>query len=337
LNYTIKEITDKKTWGAALLNFNDANIYHTWNYALIVQNEKRVKHLAIYDTDIIVGLAQVRYRTDPITKHGIAYIFAGPLWQKKGVPDDYNILSSIFQSLRNELVVKQKYLLRIKPFLFTDQIPDIDFIKNLGFKRTVNPNPYHSIVVYLNKELSDLRKGFKDRWIRYLKKAEKNNLRIVEGTDTELFKIVLSLYEEMHNRKKFKAYVNVHGFAKLQEELSDEFKLKLFVIYKDETPITASITSAIGNTGIGLIGASNELGKKHYGAYLCYWEEIKWLKEKGCLRYDLGGINPEENPNGFYFKSGISEHEIFRVGLFEACESILSKIVVKTADFLFKK
>ncbi len=141
----------------------------------------------------------------------------------------------------------------------------------------------------------------------------------------------------MHSRKKFKVYVDVKRFAKLQEELSDEFKLKIFVVYKNDIPITASVTSALGKTGIGLIGASNELGKKCFGSYLCYWEEIKWLKEKGCTRYDLGGIDPKNNPYDYYFKAGISNKEVFRVGVFEACDNIISKIVVKAADYLFKK
>ena len=282
-------------------------------------------------------MAHVRYRTDPVFKRGIAYIFNGPIWQRKDHQNDIKNLSDILKLLRRELVAKQKYLLRVKPFLFTDQFPDIDFIENVGFKRTKKFRPYHSIVLYLDKEVQELRKSFKERWRKYLKRAEKCDLKVVEGNNAELFKIAIDLYEEMHKRKKFKVYVNIKGFARLQEELSDELKTKIFVVYKDDVPITASITSAIGKTGIGLFGASTELGKKYFGAYLAYWEEIKWLKEKGCLRYDLGGIDPENNQNLYYFKTGISEQEIYRVGVFEACDSLLSNIIIRTADILFKK
>jgi lipid II:glycine glycyltransferase (peptidoglycan interpeptide bridge formation enzyme) len=335
--YLIKEITNKNIWNNALLNFDDANIYQTWNFALITQNEKSVKHLAVYNDDEIIGMALVRYRTDPVFKRGVAYIFSGPIWQRKNHQHNLKDFTDILKVFRRELVAKQKYLLRVKPFIFTDQIQDINFEKDTEFKRTEKFRNYQSIVLYLNKELLELRKGLKDRWIRYLKKAEKSGLKVVEGNNAELFKIVINLYEEMHLRKKFKIYVNINRFAKLQEELVDELKPKVFVIYKDDVPIAGSIISAIGKTGIGLFGASNELGKKYYGSYLAYWEEIKWLKEKGCLRYDLGGIDPKNNQSLYYFKTGISDHEITRVGVFEACDSLLSKVFVRIADLIFKK
>ena len=96
--YTVKEITNKNTWNSALTNFNDANIYQTWKYALITQNEKSIKHLAVYHNEDIIGMSQVRYSINPLTKHGIAYIFSGPLWQRKDREVDFNILASVFQS-----------------------------------------------------------------------------------------------------------------------------------------------------------------------------------------------------------------------------------------------
>lgn len=44
----LKEINNKIFWHELLQDFNDANIYQTWNFALLVQNEKIVKHIAIY-------------------------------------------------------------------------------------------------------------------------------------------------------------------------------------------------------------------------------------------------------------------------------------------------
>ena len=336
-SYTIKEITDKEFWNNSLRTFKDANIYQTWNYAALAQNEKSVKHFAVFDRDDIISMALVRFKVIPVINCGIAYIFAGPIWQKKDGNNESDILSRIFKTLREEFVVKQRYFLRIKPFLFTDQIPNIDFVENEGFKRKTKLTPYHTLVVNLNKDLTELRRSLKDRWRKYLKRAKKNDLKVIEGNNYELYKTAISVYKEMFNRKRFKQNISTAGLGKVNLELYDEFKFKIFVIYKDENPVTATIVSAIGDTGIALLGASNELGKKYFGAYLAYWEEIKWLKEKGCSRYDLGGIDPRNNPSVYYFKSGISELEAFRVGVFEACENKLSKILVRIADFILKK
>ena len=44
-----------KHFGISLCSeFEDANIYQTWNFAALAQNEKIVKHLAIYQTKILL-------------------------------------------------------------------------------------------------------------------------------------------------------------------------------------------------------------------------------------------------------------------------------------------
>lgn len=100
----------------------------------------------------------------------------------------------------------------------------------------------------------------------------------------------------MMARKKFKENVDPYKMGKMNEALDDEYKKKIFVAYKDKIPVASIVGSAIGNTGIYLLGASNEIGMKNKASYLLQWEMIKWLKQKGCQRYDLGGINKDENP-----------------------------------------
>ena len=58
-------------------------------------------------------------------------------------------------------------------------------------------------------------------------------------------------------------------------------------------PIAVSICSAIGDTGIYLLGASGDKGMNLNGSNLLQWQMIEWLKEQGCHWYDLGGINPK--------------------------------------------
>ena len=95
-SYTIKEITDKEFWNNSLRTFKDANIYQTWNYAALAQNEKSVKHFAVFDREDIISMALVRFKVIPVINCGIAYIFAGPIWQKKDGNNESDILSRIF-------------------------------------------------------------------------------------------------------------------------------------------------------------------------------------------------------------------------------------------------
>ncbi|NWG29376.1 MAG: peptidoglycan bridge formation glycyltransferase FemA/FemB family protein [Ignavibacteriaceae bacterium] len=330
---SIKEISDKTFWHDSLREFEDANIYQTWNFASLAQNEKIVKHLAIYANQDLISLAQVRIRAVPILNRGIAYIFNGPLWQKKNRENNFEILSDIFNALRQKFVVNQKLLLRIKPYIFSDKIENIDFIKNIDFKRIAKVRQYKTLVLYLDKDLDEIRKSFDQKWRNGLNQSEKKGLEIIEGNDSELYKDFLLVYSQMIERKKFKEYVNPNRIGKMNEELNTENKLKIFIAYKDKLPIASIVGSAIGNTGIYLLGASNEIGMKNKGSYLLQWEMIKWLKQKGCQRYDLGGINLDDNPGVYHFKSGITDKEVVDMGTFESYNNKLSKRIVNFGEF----
>lgn len=331
---SIKEINDKEFWHNSMQEFDDANIYQTWNFSKLAQNEKMVKHLAIYTNKNLIGLAQVRIRIVPVLNRGIAYILNGPLWQKKNQESEIKIFSDILSALKQQFVINQNLLLRIKPYIFSDKILDLDFVENIRFKRVENDRPYKTLVLYLDKDLDEIRKSFKQKWRNHLNQAERNNLEIVDGNDLELYRDFLVLYNQMLARKKFKEYVDPIRMGKMHEELDDEYKLKIFIAYKDNIPVASVVGSAIGNTGIYLLGASNEIGMKNSGSYLLQWEIIKWLKQKGCQRYDLGGINIDDNPGVYKFKSGITDQEVLGIGTYETYNSGLSKRIVSLGEFI---
>lgn len=82
----------------------------------------------------------------------------------------------------------------------------------------------------------------------------------------------------------------------------------------------------MGNTGIYLLGASNELGMKYKSAYLVQWEAIKWLRNLRILRCDLKGIDEIKNPGVYKFKVGISENEDRDFSSFEISNNKILKI-----------
>jgi lipid II:glycine glycyltransferase (peptidoglycan interpeptide bridge formation enzyme) len=330
----IKEINDKIFWQNSLRDFEDSNIYQSWNFASIAQNEKIVKHMGIYLSQDLVGLVQVRIRKLPILDRGIAYIFNGPVWQKKNQKNNIGMLSDILVALKQKFVINQNLVLRVKPYIFSDKISNFDFIENIKFKRLEKIRQYQTLVLYLDQDLDEIRKSFKQKWRNCLNQSERNALQIVEGNNPDLFNDFLKLYNQMIARKKFKEYVDPVKMGDMNKELEDENKLKIFVAIKDKLPIASIVGSANGNTGIYLLGASNEIGMKNKASYLLQWEMIKWLKQKGCQRYDLGGINLDDNPGVYHFKSGITDKEVLGMGTYETFNSILSKKIVKLGEII---
>ena len=193
---------------------------------------------------------------------------------------------------------------------------------------------YKSLVLYLDEDIEQIRKNFKPRWRNYLSQAEKNGIRVVSSRDSELFRAFLSLYKQMHNRKQFKEFVDVNGMYKMNENLDEEFKLQIFIAYKDDEPVSGLVGATIGDTSIYLLGASNKKGLKLRGSYLLQWEMIKWSKQMNCHRYDLGGIDPEHNPGVYKFKLGISKQEITGIGTYETFNSRLTKLIVSLGEFI---
>jgi lipid II:glycine glycyltransferase (peptidoglycan interpeptide bridge formation enzyme) len=150
----------------------------------------------------------------------------------------------------------------------------------------------------------------------------------------------------MIGRKKFRSSVDIDVFAEVQRNLPEAQKMRIFLCECRGTTVAAAIGTCIGDTGIYLFGATSDDGKELKGSYLLQWRMIAWMKERGCRRYDLGGIDPEGNPGVYHFKKGISNEEVRHIPRHEAngkrlsawalrrgeqCRNLLQW--VRTADF----
>ena len=141
----------------------------------------------------------------------------------------------------------------------------------------------------------------------------------------------------MHQRKQFREHVDVNEFKDINCDLESRHKLRIFVCEYRNIPIAAIIVSVIGNKGIYLLGASNDMGRELKGSYLLQWNAIEWLKANGCKWYDLGGIDPVKNKGTYDFKSGLSGKtgkDLYQVGQFDLAPNLFTKLMVRMADRL---
>ncbi len=99
-------------------------------------------------------------------------------------------------------------------------------------------------------------------------------------------------------------------------------------------PVAGLVCSAMGESAIYLLGATNDAGMKVKASYLQQWAMIRSLKEMGVRYYDLGGIDAVANPGVHHFKSGLSGIEMSHISCFIACESGFSAALVKTGQIL---
>jgi lipid II:glycine glycyltransferase (peptidoglycan interpeptide bridge formation enzyme) len=107
--------------------------------------------------------------------------------------------------------------------------------------------------------------------------------------------------------------------------------MRILICQDKGAPVAGLVTSAMGDSAIYLLGATDDEGLKSQGAYFLQWTMIKWLKERGVRWYDLGGIDPERNPGVYSFKRGFSGADLTQINPLVACSSIVSSSIVRTS------
>jgi lipid II:glycine glycyltransferase (peptidoglycan interpeptide bridge formation enzyme) len=329
------DIVSPAGWAALLECFEDSNLYQTWSYGAVRWGEGNLSHLVLRQGREVIGIAQLRIIRPPFLKCGIAYLRWGPLCQLRGSALEFESVRRMATALRAEYVVKRDLFLRLVPDAFANSERADVFHK--AFSGVCKPSSNHipsdrTFVLDLAPPLDEVRKKLDQKWRNQLNRAEKNSLTIVAGGSRSEYQQFLSLYQEMWDRKRFDTTVDVNEFARICEDLPARLKLRILVCLYQGVPVSSIVCSALGSTGIYLLGATTGNGLQAKAAYLLQWAMIKWLKENGFRYYDLGGIDPELNPGVYHFKSGLSGRDVTRIAPLESCESPLSSLLMKVAD-----
>ena len=236
----------------------------------------------------------------------------GPLCHLCGQKLDLSVVRAMAAALREEFVEKRGLYLEIKANAFSHSRRAEVF--QLAFSRFdqrsgTNGKNYRTFVLDLSPSIEDLRRQLDRKWRNRLSAAERNGLRIVEGESTREYDTFSNLYSQMWERKRFQTTVSTELFRRVQEYLPANQRMRILICKHGEEPVAGLVCSAIGNSAIYLLGATNENGMKLKAAYLLQWTMIQWLKDRRIRYYDLGGINPIANPGVHHFKKGFNGAE----------------------------
>ena len=324
-----------------LEDFSDANIYQTWSYDQVRGGRDNISHIVLKKDSTAVAAAQAKLLRLPLIGAGIAYVRWGPLWRPKTRKPDADVFRQAIRALRNEYACKRGLVLRLRPVLFREVSSQqfISILTDEGY--SAGPEaPDRTLQLDLTKTTEELRQGMRPHWRRYLKVAEKNNLKIVEGSSDALFEEFIGIYRELVNRKSFVEPNDIAEFRSIQQRLPENLKLKILLSKAADGKLCSGIIcSAMGDTGVYLYGATSNTGLNSRGSYLLHWRLIEWLKETGVTTYDLHGINPVTNPGTYKFKSdlcGSNGADLHFLGQYDACTSMVSYSCVTLGDGLMR-
>jgi|LSQX01.2.fsa_nt_gb hypothetical protein len=328
-------------WNNLLNAFEDANIYQTWAYNEIRSGAERASTFILKYNGKIVATAIVRLFPVPLLKAGIAYVYWGPMWRPKGIDADPAIFAQAIRALRNEYTCRRGLILRIFPLLFDDEDNQcLPLLSNEGYLLNKKDRAGRTLIIDLTGDLAILRKGLEQKWRNCLNRAQRNELDIIEGCDDEMYEDFIAVYRQMLDRKQFMEPNDINEFRAVQKLLPDAMKMRIMLCRQDGKTAAGAIFSAIGNSGIYLFGAINEIGMKTNASYLFQWRFIEWLKENHFVFYNLNGINPEANPGTYRFKAGLcgkNGKDVYYSGKFDTCKTSAHRIALRFFESFMAK
>jgi lipid II:glycine glycyltransferase (peptidoglycan interpeptide bridge formation enzyme) len=330
----VDSVTEQE-WSELGRHFEDASIYQTWAYGSIRWGEKNLSHIVLKDGDDPVAIAQLRIVRPKGIRAGVAYLRWGPLCHSRARGLDADVVRAMADALRKEYTDKRGLCLEIVPNAFEESRRAEVFqgaFEQYQRKSVVGTEKYRTFLLDLSPPLDDVRRALHRRWRGYLNAAERNELQVREGEDLERYDAFCRLYAQMWKRKRFRTGVRIEEFARIQERLPQFERMKIFLCEHKGSPVAALVCSAMGDTGIYLLGASIDADMRLKASYLLHWNVIKWLKNSGIRYYDLGGIDPIKNPGGFQFKRGLSGVDGSHISPLVACDNGLSMAFAKAGQ-----
>lgn len=333
------DTVNRDEWYRIINQFSDANIYQTWDYDAVRCGEKNISHLILRKGGQIVVAAQARLARIAALGLGAAYIRWGPLWQIKDNITDPFVFRMAIRALRNEYVCRRGMIFRIHPVLFNSDSSSLrEILIQEGYASTPGKDPQRTLLLDIQQPLDEIRKNFNQKWRNGLNRAEKNKLEIIEGTEDHLFEKFIIIYRELLQRKQFREPTDINEFRLIQRELPFRLKMGIFLCNSNSIYSAGAIFSFIGDTGVYLFGATNDLGMKDKGAYLLQWTAIQWMKNNGCRYYNLNGINPIVNPGGYHFKAGVAGKtgkDVHYLGTFDCYSGLITALLARGGDLVF--
>ena len=183
----------------------------------------------------------------------------------------------------------------------------------------------------LAKPIEEIHSSFGKKWRKSLRKSSDLSFRIEKiKSVTEIYK----LYEELKGLKSLKKQ-QVYGLEKISSLVRCFGDNIITFGAIDHEGNLLAIRGAIirDKEAIDIFAATGELARTMNVSHALFFELIKHCKQLGCNVYDLGGVDPVNNPGVYNFKKGTGANKISHLGEFEWSNNLILKLAV---NFLSK-
>ncbi len=338
MNAEIEPLTISR-WRELAGGFKDYNYRQIWEYgtACAYRLGAVSEHIAFTSEGEVLGMTDVRIRRTPLFNAGIAYVNGGPLVRRDD-PSDSLRLWACLEALIAEFVWDRNLVLRINAPIGSSEWngTQAKIFSEIGFRPALAYRAYRTFILNLDRSEEELRKGFVHSWRTNLNRSEESDITLSIGTGLSLFEEFCDLYRQLITRKQFTADLDAVFYTRLQPQLTGREQFQVFIARIGNEPIAGYVTSFLGDTCTALLAATSQKGLEHRAAYRLQWAIIQEARRRKCSWYDLGGIDPENNPGVYRFKKGLGGHDVTAPGPFEIRPAGLKRYLVAGGERLYR-
>lgn len=362
MNLVVKKINESEH-SSFLKSANDFSFLQLPNWAK-VKTEWKHFSIGFYGSENLVGVSLVLTRAIPKINYSLWYLPEGPVLNENYLLQVEEWVRALKEFTKGKRVFAVKFGPRIIQNRFSKD--EIELAIETGLKNfdAIKNEPNEAIAALktsgckqqsqaagfgdfqprfifikdiLNKTDEALLKEFNQLWRRNIKKSESSQI-VVKSGGVELLPIFHKLYEETAIRDRFTPR-GFKYFEKMLENLNTEIsKIRIYVAFKDEAPLAATIWIKVKNRVWYSYGASSNEGRDFKPSNAIQWQMIKDARDAGAEIYDFRGISDSLNPNNplfglLRFKLGTNGEAVEYIGEWDL---VINKLIYRGFMLMLK-
>ena len=238
---------------------------------------------------------------------------------------DFNQMTGGINNVFKNFVQELRHLAKKEKSIFVHAEPLYDSVAQelvrAGFKKAKHElQPHKTVINDLVKSEEEILAGAAHGTRYSLRVAQRNNVRVAETDDIEIF---IKLLKKTAQRQKFGVHPKEYyqKFFEYFRPKADQpragLQARLFVAYHDDKPLAAALILIWQNTAYYLHGASDYEQKNLRAPNLLHWEIIRQLKNEGIKAYDWWGVDSKKWPGVTEFKLGWGGQVVEHPGSFD--------------------
>lgn len=280
-----------------------------------------------------VAAACLRLKRIPGLGRGIAWIAAGPMMLRQGQPDpDPGTMRAVLAALR-EYAKGAGHILRLRlpaPARYDNATLD-QLAAAEGFSPTDRSPAYRTVLIDCDQEEEVLMRALHGKWRNPLRNALKSGMELEYIPIADCAARFDALYREVQAAKGFSPDIPPEFYYPLE---GPDFTHEVLIARKDGADIAGMTIGYTGQNAVYLFGATSEIGRRLNAGHYLMWHSVLRCRDLSLKCFDLGGIDPDNNPSVTRFKQRTGGTDATAAGPYEFRPRSLPTAFIGAAEAL---